>query len=103
MKVTVVWATLSVQDVVDVEIPLGATIAEGVEKSGLVAQYGLDRARLGFAIFGRRASPDAKLNEGDRIEITRPLEVDPKAARIARARAKPLAKPPRRVKVRLST
>jgi uncharacterized protein len=103
VKVTVVWATPSIQDVVHVELSVDATIAEAVEKSGLVAQYGLDRGRLGFAIFGRRASPDTRLADGDRIDLTRPLEIDPKAARIARDRAKPLGKPPRRAKIRRST
>ena len=98
MKVTVVWATVSLQDVVDVDLPGGGRVAEAVDKSGLVAQFGLETARLGFAIFGRRASPDASLVDGDRIEITRPLEIDPKAARIVRARAKPLGKPPRRAR-----
>ena len=57
-------------------------------RPGFVAQYGIDTAQLGFAVYGRRASPETVLAEGDRIDLTRPLEVDPKAARIARARAK---------------
>ena len=96
MKVTVVWATPAVQDSVDVDLPAGATVAEAVDASGLVGQYGIDRARLGFAVYGRRVSPETALAEGDRIDLTRPLEVDPKAARIARARAKRPAKSPRR-------
>ena len=98
MKVTVVWATPSIQDVVDVEMPAGATVGQAVDRSGLVTRYGLDPARLGLAVFGRPASRDAPLTEGDRIELTRPLAIDPKAARIARARATPLARRPRRVK-----
>jgi len=100
MKVSVVWAVPSLQDVVEVELRAGATIADAVERSGLVAQYGLDATRLGVAVFGRRATPQTLLADGDRIELTRPLEVDPKAARLARARAKPLPKSPRRVKHR---
>ena len=96
MKVTVTWATREVQDSVDVDLPAGATVADAVEASGLVGQYGIDRARLGFAVYGRRAFPETVLAEGDRIDLTRPLEVDPKAARIARARTKQPAKSPRR-------
>src|SRR5262249_27987997 len=92
MKVTVVWATPSIQDMVPVELPTGATVADAVDQSGLLATYGLDPARLGLAVFGRRASRDTPLAEGDRVELTRSLEIDPKAARIARARAKPLPK-----------
>jgi putative ubiquitin-RnfH superfamily antitoxin RatB of RatAB toxin-antitoxin module len=98
MKVTVVWATPSIQDVVDVEMPAGATVGQAVDRSGLVTRYGLDPARLGLAVFGRPSSRDVPLAEGDRIDLTRPLAIDPKAARIARARATPLARRPRRVK-----
>jgi uncharacterized protein len=103
VKVTVVWATPAIQDSVDVEVPARATIAEAVGASGLVAQYGIDTAHLGFAVYGRRASPETVLAEGDRIELTRPLEIDPKSARIARARAKQSAnKSPRRANVHRS-
>lgn len=93
MNVTVVWATAQVQDAVSVELNPGATVADAVERSGLLAQHGLDPAELGYAIFGRRARRDAPLADGDRVELTRPLLVDPGAARARRARAKPLAKP----------
>jgi uncharacterized protein len=86
MKVTVVWARASLQDLVEVELPEGAMVGQAVDRSGLLVHYGLDGATLGLAVYGRRASWDTPLAEGDRIELTRPLEIDPKAARIARAR-----------------
>ena len=92
MNVTVVWATPRVQDIVDVELPAGATIADAVAQSGLVAQYGADPATLGFAIFGRRAAASALLADGDRVELARPLESDPKTLRATRANATPPAK-----------
>ena len=100
MKVTVVWATPSIQDMVEVELPEGATLGQAVDRSGLVVAYRLDPAHLGFAVFGRRASRDARLADGDRIELTRPLEIDPKAARLARARATTLPKSLRHIKHR---
>jgi len=98
MKVSVVWATATLQDQVEVEVPAGATVGEAVDRSGLLVHYALDAARLGFAVFGRRASRAALVADGDRIELTRPLEIDPKAARIARARVTPLPKAAGRVK-----
>ena len=95
MKITVTWATPALQDSVDVVLPAGATVADAVDASGLVDAYGIDKARLGFAVYGRRAFPQTVLAEGDRIDLTRPLDVDPKAARIARARAKQSARAPR--------
>ena len=98
MIVTVVFATPRVQDLVQVELPAGATVADAVTWSGLIAQYALDPAALGFAIFGRRAAAGTLLADGDRVELTRPLEADPKTARATRARATPLAAPARRIK-----
>ena len=95
MKVTVVWATPRLQDVVSVDLPEGATVADAVAQSGFGIQYGLDPAVLAFAIFGERARADAPLADGDRVELTRPLLADPKAARARRARAAPPAKPTR--------
>jgi len=94
--VTVVWATPRAQDVVVVELPPGATIADAVRRSGFVAQYGLDPGTLGFARFGVRAAADARLADGDRVEITRVLLADPKAARARRTRAEPPASKARR-------
>jgi len=96
VRVTVTWATLVVQDSVDLDLHAGATVADAVEASGLVARHGIDRARLGFAIHGHRVTHDRVLADGDRVDLTRPLEVDPKAARIARVRARQPAKRPRR-------
>jgi len=98
VNVTVVWATSSVQDSVEVELPCGATIGEAVTRSGLVLQYGLDPAVLAFAVFGRRKPAGATLADGDRVELTRPLPADPNAVRARRARDKPLARAARRAK-----
>ncbi len=103
MKVTVVWATPQVQDIVPIAIPPGATAADAIARSGLAARYGFEAARMVVAIFGRRAPLHARLAEGDRIEITRPLTVDPKEARRLRAGPAPhVSSPPkaRRSRVR---
>ena len=59
-----------------------STVLECVEQSGLFDLVpALRDARLGFAVFGRRVEPADVLSEGDRIEVLRPLEIDPKEAR----------------------
>lgn len=87
MNVTVVWATPGAQDIVPVALPAGATVAEAVAQSRIIEHYALDAAQLRFAVFGRRTTAEATLNEGDRVEITRPLLADPKESRRRRARA----------------
>ena len=98
MIVTVVFASPRVQDMIRVELPAGATIADAVRLSGVMAQYGLDPATHGFAIFGRRATAGTLLAEGDRVELTMPLQTDPKAARAKRAHEEPHATTARRSK-----
>ena len=64
------------------QLPAACTAREALQQSGLTAQYpalGLGIPSLG--IWGRRCEPDTELRDGDRLEIYRPLKVDPKVAR----------------------
>jgi uncharacterized protein len=63
----------------------GATIEQAVAAADLGADAALvDPHRLG--VFGRLAAPGQVLRDGDRVEIYRPLAVDPREARRRRAR-----------------
>jgi putative ubiquitin-RnfH superfamily antitoxin RatB of RatAB toxin-antitoxin module len=60
----------------------GATVADAVRQAGL----GHTDEVAGYAIFGVSAEPGAALRDGDRVELLRPLQADPKEARRQRAR-----------------
>lgn len=65
----------------------GTTAAQAVLASPLAASFpGTDLAALHLCIWGRAASPAQVLREGDRVELLRPLRVDPKVARRERFR-----------------
>ena len=65
-------------------VPLG--LAEGSTVADAVAASGLPLEGVsGYALHGERAGPDARLRDGDRVELLRPLPVDPKEARRRRA------------------
>jgi putative ubiquitin-RnfH superfamily antitoxin RatB of RatAB toxin-antitoxin module len=99
MRVTVAWASPGSRGSVEVDLPEGASVADAVRRSDALARAGVEAGDARFAIFGQAAHPATPLRAGDRVEITRPLLVDPKAARRARAASQPLppwAKPPRR-------
>jgi putative ubiquitin-RnfH superfamily antitoxin RatB of RatAB toxin-antitoxin module len=85
LAVTVVYAAPGIESSVALELPASATLADAVAASGLFARLQLDPATIAFAIFGQRADPATPLCSGDRIELTRPLLIDAKAARLARA------------------
>jgi uncharacterized protein len=60
----------------------GATVAEALQASGLLT--GLTAAQadaLQVSVWGRHAPLNSPLREQDRIEVCRPLTVDPKVAR----------------------
>jgi putative ubiquitin-RnfH superfamily antitoxin RatB of RatAB toxin-antitoxin module len=85
MRVEVVYAFPGGHDSTTVELPAGGTVAQALAASGIAHRHpGIDLSRLG--IFGRRADAQAPLAEGDRVEIYRPLALDPKESRRQRAR-----------------
>ena len=66
-------------------LPPGATIADAIARSNLETEFSIDAAKLFAGIWSKPASRDTVLSEGDRVELHRPLEVDPKEARRRRA------------------
>ena len=80
LRVEVVTGSRERQRSVWVSLPAGATVADAVRASGL----GVSGAPA-FAVYGTRVSADTVLETGDRVEILRPLTVDPREARRRRA------------------
>lgn len=71
------------------QIAEGASAREAIEASGVLGRHPqIDPRHLKLAKFGRRIAPDTALQEGDRIEILRPLAMSPMEARRLRARRK---------------
>lgn len=71
---------------VSVQVSPGCTIEAAILASGLLTHYPeIDLARQGVGVFSQRKKLTDVVNENDRIEIYRPLQIDPKDARRARA------------------
>jgi len=67
----------------------GATIADALAQVTSSQDFlGVDLANSPVGIFGKVARRDVKLNDGDRIEIYRALQEEPKLARRKRASRK---------------
>ncbi len=64
-----------------VVIDAPATVQQALDASGLLAGAA---GMVAVSVWGRTAVPEQLLREGDRVEIHRPLLVDPKIARRAR-------------------
>ena len=92
LPVSVVYELPERQTIVELSLPAGASVADAVEKSGLLQRYSEIATRpLTCAIYGRAVTPTTALRAGDRVEILRPLLIDPKENRrqaVARARTR---------------
>lgn len=83
--VEVVYATPQRQWLIALRVAPGTTAAEAVAQSGILADFPqLDVRRLG--VFGEHVEAGHPLAPGDRVEIYRPLRLDPKEARRQAAR-----------------
>lgn len=86
LRATVVYCTRDRQWVLGVEVPLGSTLRDAVVASGLPQQVAeLDTAALDLGVFNDPRDADEPVRDGDRIEVYRPLAIDPKQARRIRA------------------
>ena len=61
---------------------LGATLRDAIVAAGVLARHPeIDLAKQKVGVYGKLRPLDAALADGDRVEIYRPLIVEPKAAR----------------------
>lgn len=88
LVVEVVYALSDKQKLLSLSVPRGTTVREVALRSGMEAFFpGLDLANAPLGIFGKAVSkPDERaIEEGERVEIYRPLIADPKEVRKQRA------------------
>lgn len=87
IRVTVVYALPDEQRVRALEVPAGTTVYAAAEQSGLASEAGLELDGVELGVFGKveKAPRERVLQDGERVEIYRPLLIDPKEARKARA------------------
>ena len=85
MRVSVAIAWPGRQEVIDLDLPEGSTVADALAR----VQAVLPEARLAAlraGIWSRPCPPETRLRDGDRVELYRPLIADAKAMRRARVR-----------------
>lgn len=91
MQVEVAYATPEKQKIISLSVAPETTVYEAAVESGIVAEFPeIDLEAVDMGIFGKivkkpKAHP---LRDGDRVELYRPLIIDPKQARLNRAKKK---------------
>ena len=95
IRVFVAVALPDRQEVLELELPAGSTVQDAIAASRIAARFPeLDLGGAAVGIWSRACERDARLRDGDRVEIYRPLAADPKEARRRRARqVKPSSRP----------
>lgn len=89
MTVEIAYAAPGRQILRTLRLPPGATVGAVISESGILGECPeIDLATQRVGIFGRRVDLDTRVAAGDRVEIYRPLQIDPKEARRRRALAR---------------
>ena len=87
ITIEVAYADTLQQSVIQLSMPLSATVAEAIHASGILSQFpDIDLAEQKVGIFSQLCGLDTMLSAGDRVEIYRPLLQDPMEARRGRLR-----------------
>lgn len=85
IRIEVVYALPGEQALVELEVAAGTTAGEAIDRSGISACWPqADTSRIG--VFGECVDASHVLEDGDRVEIYRPLVADPKEVRRETAR-----------------
>jgi len=78
MNVGVAYADRFKQIWLKLDVPEGSTVLEAIERSGLLQQFPeIDLRKHKVGVFGKLTKLDARLEEGTRVEIYRPITADP--------------------------
>ena len=85
MRIHVAYVAPDTESLIALDMPSGSTVADAITISGVLERLPAPLGSFAYAIFGRRVDGDTPLAEGDRVEITRPLQCDPKLVRRSRA------------------
>jgi len=82
MKIGVAYGSTRRQVWLNIELDEGATVQDAIERSGILKQFPeIDLAKQKVGVFSKLTTLDAKLADGDRVEIYSALTVDPKTVK----------------------
>ena len=84
--VEIAYALPEEQVIISIKVPTIFNVLQAIEKSGIQKKFpSIDLSKNKVGIFGKKTTLDHTLNDRDRIEIYRPLILDPKEMRRKRA------------------
>lgn len=81
ISVEVVYAEPDCQCLISLAVPKGSDVKDVLNRSGFIEKYNIDLEVNKVGIYGRIVKLEQLVKEGDRVEIYRPLQADPKEVR----------------------
>lgn len=89
IKVEIVYAKPDRQRLIEVEVDQGCTIETAIRTSKILNEFPeIDLTKQKVGVFSKPRLLSDLIHDGERIEIYRPLIIDPKEARRAKAKKK---------------
>lgn len=89
MQIEVVYGTATKQTLLSCKVPTTAVVKDAIDHSGILKVYPeLSLTELKLGVFSKPVELNTPLKSGDRVEIYRPLVMDPKTARRLRYQPK---------------
>ena len=84
--VEVSYASPTKQIIIAIKAPIDFNVKQAIEKSGIQKKFPeIDLGKNNVGIFGKQTTLEHSLKNKDRIEIYRPLIIDPKELRRKKA------------------
>ena len=82
LRVEIVFATPGRQELVAIDVQPGTTVQQAIDKSAIKERFAdVDLGELPVGIWGHEVGRDQELRAGDRVEIYRALQMEPREAR----------------------
>jgi putative ubiquitin-RnfH superfamily antitoxin RatB of RatAB toxin-antitoxin module len=82
MRIEVVFGLPGRQELLVVDLPDGSTVGAAIQKSRIARQFpDVDLDVLQTGVWGKPTTRSHVVKDGDRVELYRPLALDPREAR----------------------
>lgn len=89
LAIEVAYAKADCQRVLTLQVPLGTSVEAAIKLSGILQEFPeIDLTQHAVGIFSEKTTLETIVKAGDRIEIYRPLLMDPKDARFQLVKAR---------------
>ncbi len=88
IKIEVAYARPDLQKILEIRVPVGTSVFDAAKVSGIDRIFPeIDFSSIDMGIFGKvvKDPKNQAIRAGERIELYRPLIIDPKQARLNRA------------------